>query len=102
MTEGLIVEADIADFAAIHAHLDQAGLVLFDVTEMNRAPDGTLDWFYPVDVSRTLAEKRRRGFWEAGRTPEIVAMQQERRRRVLQMPDEQLPRLDLARRMGVL
>lgn len=101
-TDAVIVEVDIEDFAPIHAALEQAGLVLFDLTQFNRAPDETLGWFYPIYVSRRVAAMRQRGFWTESQTPEIVAMQQERRRLVAQMLDQQLPRLDLARRMGML
>ncbi|MBL8702183.1 MAG: FkbM family methyltransferase [Alphaproteobacteria bacterium] len=99
-TEGVIVEADIDDFAAIHSALDAAGMALFDLAYFNRAPDQTLGWFYPVYVSRALAQRRARRLWDAKDTPAAVAMQDARRQRIKQALDQQLPRLELARRMG--
>lgn len=100
-TEGVVIEADIDDFAGIHAALDAAGMTLFDLAYFNRAPDQTLGWFYPVYVSRALAARRARQFWDPKDTADIVAQQEARRRRILQLLDQQLPRLELGRRMGI-
>ncbi|MBM3522132.1 MAG: hypothetical protein FJX57_04180 [Alphaproteobacteria bacterium] len=97
----MIIEADIDDFAGIHAALAAAGMTLFDLAYFNRAPDHTLGWFYPVYVSRALAARRVRRFWDPKHTADVVAQQEARRLRIQQLLDQQLPRLELARRMGM-
>jgi len=61
-THVVICEADIDDFQDINNILSQRDFVLFDITELQHASDGTLGWFYPIYIKRGLDFARRRSF----------------------------------------
>src|SRR5713101_3262197 len=54
-TDVVICEADMSDFQTLNSLLVDAGLELFDLTQLQRIGDCTLGWFYPVYLSRRLA-----------------------------------------------
>ena len=81
-TDVVICEADIADFQAINAELVAAGFDLFDLTLIERVPDGTLGWFYPVYLSRRLAHLRPKQFFRAADNEAVIRSQIERRREI--------------------
>ncbi len=81
-THGVVCEADLDDFAALHQALVDAGFALFDVTQPHWLSDRSLGWFYPVYLNRALDRIRPRAFWDAAQNPAAPAMQTERRRNV--------------------
>src|SRR5262245_45373621 len=64
-THLVICEADIDDFEDINMVLVQNNFVLYDVTHPQRLADGTLGWFYPVFINRSLDFVRPKAFWNA-------------------------------------
>ncbi|HZL59420.1 MAG TPA: FkbM family methyltransferase [Stellaceae bacterium] len=90
-THVVIPEADVDDFHAIHRMLDEAGFLLFDVTTINRMPDRSLAWFYPVYLNRKLAHLRQRAFWPGVETEAMIKRQVERRREILDWHAKILP-----------
>ena len=82
-TDAVFVEADLADFHALHGALDAAGFGLFDLTELCRLEDASLGWFYPVYLNRRHDGLRARTIWDAARNEEVIRLQKQRRERVL-------------------
>jgi FkbM family methyltransferase len=82
-TDVVICEADLDDFAAINRILEEAGFVLYDLTEIKRIEHGALGWFYPVYLNRRLQAARARAFWDPLQNEEIVKQQKLRRQAIL-------------------
>jgi SEC-C motif len=89
----VICKADIEDFQNLNRLLDQAGFVLYDVTELNRVGDGTLGWFHPVYVNRALDFVRPKEFWEEKYNAGVIFAQVERRKAILESNAQILARL---------
>ncbi len=96
-TNVVICEADLDDFNAIHRTLDDAGFVLFDLTNMVRLNDQSVGWFYPVYLNRRLADLRDRSFWAPRDTQAIVKAQDERREGLVAWQREVLAKIRLAK-----
>jgi len=92
-THVVICEADIADFKDINDILGQKGFVLYDLTSIERVPDGTLGWFYPVYINRSLDFVRPKEFWDARYNDSVVQAQVERRKAILKQNAEMLARM---------
>lgn len=86
----VIVEADMADFAATHRVLDDAGFVLFDLTEVNRRADHTVKAFYPVYVARSLEHLLPRANWEPANNEAMLQAMETRRQALLRYINEKL------------
>ncbi len=82
-THVVVCEADIDDFQTINSRLVDAGLRLYEMVSMNRLEDGTLGWFYPIYIGRSLDFLRPRAFWEEKDNAAIIAAQDQRRRALL-------------------
>lgn len=95
-TETVICEADIDDYHAIDQVLTAAGFHLFDLTQINYA-NGTLAWFYPVYVSKSLRNRLPRAFWDATENERMARQQVERRRMILEWHEKLLPQIRAAR-----
>ncbi len=78
-TVAVVCEADLGDFHGINAALEAAGFGLFDVTNVNRMPDGSLGWFYPVYLNRSHDHLRSRGFWDEAENDKVILAQIKRR-----------------------
>jgi uncharacterized protein YchJ len=78
-----VCEADIDDFQTINRRLTDAGLRLYELTQLSRLADGTLGWFYPVYINRALDFVRPRAFWDETNNAAIIAAQDQRRRALL-------------------
>jgi FkbM family methyltransferase len=89
----VICEADIDDFQDINDTLVEAGFGLYDITALSRVQDGTLGWFYPVYVNRSLDDLRPHSFWDAKDNDTIIGIQVERRKNILKSNSEILNRL---------
>jgi FkbM family methyltransferase len=92
-THVVICEADIDDFEIINSELVRNDFVLFDLTTLNRVPDGTLGWFYPVYVNRRLDHVRPKEFWDPRHNDDIIRAQVQRREAVLKQNAEILDRM---------
>ena len=75
----VICEADLDDFGKIHSTLSNHDFVLYDVTQLNRDPEGGLGWFYPVYLHRRLDHLRARAFWPESANARVIEMQVARR-----------------------
>jgi hypothetical protein len=64
-TSVVICEADIDDFQDINDLLREKDFILYDVTTLNYATNGTLCWFYPVYINRSLNSVLPKSFWDA-------------------------------------
>ena len=89
----VICEADIDDFQDINTVLADAGFCLYDLTALNRVPDGTLGWFYPVYINNNLSDLRPHAFWEAKDNDAVIDLQVARRMSILKSNSEILNRL---------
>jgi FkbM family methyltransferase len=96
-TNVVICEADLDDFHAINRLLDDAGFDLFDLTMIQRLPDHSVGWFYPVYLNRRLGDLRDRNFWAPADTEAIVQAQVERRQSLLAWQREVLARIRASR-----
>jgi FkbM family methyltransferase len=97
-TSIVVVETMIEDFGAIHRMLADAGFELFDLTTLQRGPDHSLAWFYPVYVHRRFGARAPRTYWPIESTAQVVATQEQRRNALLRELDELLAPLEAARR----
>jgi len=82
-THLVICEADIDDFEDVNTVLVQNTFVLYDVTHLQRLADGTLGWFYPIFINRSLDFVRPKAFWDAKDNEAIIRIQVERRKAIL-------------------
>lgn len=82
-TDTVIVEADIADFGAIHAVLTAADFSLYDVTMPNWLQDGSLGWFYPVYLNNRRNNLRAVAFWNSSQDQATIGIQITRRKALL-------------------
>lgn len=82
-TDTVIVEADLDDFHAIDKALTEADFSLYDVTNPNWIPDGSLGWFYPVYLSNRHSKLRSRGFWNPAQDKATIDIQINRRKALL-------------------
>lgn len=89
-SHAVIVEVDPQDFAEIHAELDRAGLVLFDITLVGRRKDLTLNGFYPVYVNRSLQHLIPEEHWDQTQDLEALAGMARRRQGLLDYIDKKL------------
>lgn len=78
-TVAVVCEADLRDFHGINAVLEAAGFGLFDVTNINRMPDRSLGWFYPVYLNRSHDHLRSSGFWDETQNDNVILAQIKRR-----------------------
>jgi FkbM family methyltransferase len=92
-THVVICEADIDDFESINSELVRNDFVLYDLSYLNRAPDGTLGWFYPVYINRVLDHVRPKAFWDPRHNDDIIRGQVQRREAVLKQNAEILDRM---------
>ncbi|HEY7306487.1 MAG TPA: FkbM family methyltransferase [Bryobacteraceae bacterium] len=79
----VICEADIDDFEDINTVLVQNNFVLYDVTHLQRLANGTLGWFYPVFINRSLDFVRPKAFWDEKDNEAVIRAQVERRKAIL-------------------
>ncbi len=84
-TDVVICEADMSDFQSLNSLMMEAELDLFDLTQLNRADDHMLRWFYPVYLKRRLGSLKAATLWRSVHTDQVIQMQAERRTRLLQM-----------------
>jgi FkbM family methyltransferase len=91
-TRVVICEADISDFEQIHSALVERGFVLYDATQLQRIPDGTLGWFYPVYVNKRLDGVQPKAFWSEADNDAVINLQIERRKSVLAANAQMLAR----------
>jgi FkbM family methyltransferase len=82
-THVVICQADVEDFQDINDVLAQNYFVLYDVTHVGRAPDGTLGWFYPVYLNRALQHVRPKEFWQAEHNEVTINLQVRHRESIL-------------------
>jgi FkbM family methyltransferase len=82
-THVVICEADVDDFQEINSILVQNDFVLYDATHLQRIADGTLGWFYPVYINRSLDFVRPKSFWDTKDNDAIIRVQVERRKAIL-------------------
>jgi FkbM family methyltransferase len=67
-TNAVICEADIDDFQDINVLLREKDFVLYDITRLDYAADGTFGWFHPVYINQSLNSVRPKSFWDAATT----------------------------------
>ena len=96
-TDVVICETDLDDFAAINRILEDAGFVLYDLTEIHRIDNSSLGWFYPIYLGPRLLGIRGRGFWDPLENEQVVKNQKQRRQAIL-AKNQQL--LELIRTSG--
>ena len=96
-TDAVIVEADIADFAAINGALIAAGFSLYDVTTPNWLPDGSLGWFYPVYLNNRRHDLRAVEFWGSPQDQATIELQISRRKSILASNAQKLSKMRQAR-----
>lgn len=92
-TSVVICEADIDDFSDVNAILEERDFTIFDITTLSYAADGTLGWFYPVYIKRSLASIRSKAFWNATDNDLVLHAQMERRKSILKSNAEILARI---------
>lgn len=82
-TDVVIIEADVDDFQAINTTLIEANFSLYDITQLNYAPDRSLGWFYPVYLNRRRDDIRTRAFWDKAVDQQVIDVQAKRRQAIL-------------------
>lgn len=92
-TSVVVCETDIDDFQDINSLLRKRDFLLFDVTTFHYAPDGTLGYFYPIYINRSLNAIRPKSFWEPENNDAVIAQQIERRKSILKFNAETLTRI---------
>ena len=92
-TDVVIVEADIADFRAIDAQLNEAGFDLYDLTTLVWPEGQALGWFYPVYLNRRLNHLREKQFWKDGQNDAMIGMQTDRQQQIRAFYDDVLPKI---------
>ena len=97
-TDVVICEADLDDFAGLNRILEDAGFVLYDLTQITRIADQSLGWFYPVYLNRRLDSIRQRPFWDASRDELVIEKQNQRRQSILAKNAELLELIRAARK----
>ncbi len=78
-TEVVVVEMQLADFHAIHRLLDEAGFLLFDLSEINYSHLNSLAWFYGTYVSGRRASLLQGPVWQEGADDQVLAAMDKRR-----------------------
>ncbi len=99
-TSIIVVETTVGDFSDIHGLVSAAGFTLFDLTAVQRGPDHSLSWFYPVYVHRQFAATAPHAYWPVDAAHQVLATQEERRRAMLRELDTLLGPLEAARASG--
>jgi FkbM family methyltransferase len=99
-THAVICETDIEDFVAVDRLLVEAGFGLWDITQLNRLPDQSLAWFYPIYINRKLDHLRPRNFWDPAYNEKIIKMQEDRRKAILEHNARVLAQHRLMRQRG--
>jgi FkbM family methyltransferase len=94
-THVVICEADLDDFQDINSSLVDSGFFLYDAIGLQRTPDGTLGWFYPIYVNQVLDFVRPKSFWDPKDNAAVVHTQVERRKAILRTNADVLNRLRL-------
>ena len=84
-TDVVICEANMNDFQSLHSSLVEAGLDLFDITQLQRIDDHTLGWFYPVYLTRRLDSIKASTLWNSCHSDQIIERQVQRRASLLQV-----------------
>jgi FkbM family methyltransferase len=79
LTDAVVVEIVIEDFAAIHAALDRAGFRLFDLVDLNYSSDHALAWFYAIYLSERHAGLRPVAHWDPRHNEAMLEVQAKRR-----------------------
>ena len=92
-THIVICEADVDDFQDISMVLFENGFALYDATHLQRLADGTLGWFYPVFINRSLDFVRPKAFWDVKDNETIIRTQEERRKMILKSNADLLERI---------
>ena len=64
-TDVVICEADMHDFQSLNGLMVEAGFDLFDITNLQRIEGFTLEWFYPVYLSRRLDSIKASTLWNS-------------------------------------
>lgn len=73
--------------------LFENGFALYDATHLQRLADGTLGWFYPVFINRSLDFVRPKAFWDVKDNETVIRMQEERRKMILKSNADLLERI---------
>jgi FkbM family methyltransferase len=84
-TDVVICEANMNDFQSVHGPLVEAGLELFDITQLQRIDDYMLGWFYPVYLSRRLNSLKASTLWNSLHSEQVIQRQIQRRASLLQV-----------------
>lgn len=96
-THVVVCEADINDFEVINKQAVGAGLRLYELALLSRHPDGTLGWFYPIYISRSLDFVLPTAFWDEADNASMIAAQETRRRALLENNAQFLNQVRLGR-----
>jgi FkbM family methyltransferase len=91
-TEVVLIEVQLEDFRAIHEVLDASGFLLFDLSDLNYSPAGSLAWFYATYVAERRRELLRVPLWAPEAGAQIIAKQDERRNDMRRYVAESLQR----------
>lgn len=78
-TAAVVCEVIAHNFREVHAVLDGAGFDLHDLTDVQRAADHSLGWFYATYLHRDYASLRSHSHWAAGANDTVLEQQQRRR-----------------------
>jgi FkbM family methyltransferase len=84
-TDVVICEADMHDFQSLNGLMVEAGFDLFDITSLQRIEGFTLEWFYPVYLSRRLDSIKATTLWNSDHSDQVVQLQAQRRTSLLQV-----------------
>jgi FkbM family methyltransferase len=96
----VVVETFVGEFPDIHRLLTEADFALFDLTLLNRGPDHSLSWFYPIYAHRRLNLVTARPLWSPEVAEQVIANQATRRAAQLRELDAILGPLETGRRSG--
>ena len=87
-TAAVVCEVLSHNFRDINAALDAAGFELYDLTDIQRAADNSLGWFYATYLHRDYASLRSHSHWAEGANATVLAQQQQRRTDLLAKIDK--------------
>ena len=84
-TDVVLCEANMNDFQSLNGLLVEAGLELFDLSQLERIDDLTVGWFYPVYLSRRLGSIKAATLWNSRVSEQIIQRQVQRRAALLEV-----------------
>jgi FkbM family methyltransferase len=93
-TAAVVCEVIVHNFRDVNAVMEAAGFDLHDLTDIQRAADHSLGWFYATYLHRNYAALRSHSHWDAGADATVLEQQQRRRADLLAKIDNLVSKIN--------